>query len=116
MLDTSVSQIRIVHRRLANTRGVEKTRVEGRFIDLDNTFRQLATNPEVAQSCCIAVYLPSLRRPVVFVQLAMLFGSRASVQEFARVSEFVRCMIVRMLRILCTAYVDDFGIVDRADT
>eukprot|EP00971_Amphidinium_carterae_P282878 5615702-Amphidinium_carterae.1 len=114
--DALVSQIRFVQRRLVNTGGVEKTSVKGRSIDLDNAVRQLATNPEVAHSCCIAVYSPSLRRPVIFLQLAMPFGSRTSVQAFARVSEFVRCVIVRILKILCTVYVDDFGIVDRADT
>eukprot|EP00971_Amphidinium_carterae_P348711 6490639-Amphidinium_carterae.3 len=49
-LDTLVSWIRFVQRRRVNRRGIEKTSVKGRSIDLDNTFRQLATN----HSCCLS--------------------------------------------------------------
>eukprot|EP00971_Amphidinium_carterae_P078796 1559036-Amphidinium_carterae.1 len=111
-LDVLISRVRLLQRELVATQGVDHAGVKGRTIDLESAFRQLATDPSMAYASCVAVYSPEAVGPKIFVQRALPFGSKTSVYAFARLSEFIRCMLVRQLMIVSAAFVDDFSLVD----
>eukprot|EP00971_Amphidinium_carterae_P345673 6486752-Amphidinium_carterae.3 len=90
-LDMLVAQTRFFQRELIEKVGCRKGVIKGRTFDLENAFRQLATDPDRASASCIVVFSPEHRRPMIFRQLALPFGSRVSVYAFARLSEFLSC-------------------------
>eukprot|EP00971_Amphidinium_carterae_P008076 159809-Amphidinium_carterae.1 len=63
-LDTLVAQIRYFQRELVRKRGCKNVELKGRTFDLENAFRQLATDPNCVAASCIVVFSPVHKRPM----------------------------------------------------
>ena len=115
-LDELVAHIRFFQRSLYYAKGGGDCRLLGRTVDLEDAFRHLPTSPLDGGASCISVFCPQTGAPKVFRQTALPFGSVVSVHAFSRLSEAIRTVLVRAFKVVATAYVDDFSLVDRAST
>ena len=115
-LDELVVHIRYFQRCLVLSKGRSGARLLGRTLDLEDAFRHLPTCPSDGGASCVSVFCPDTQKPMIFRQAAMPFGSVTSVHAFARLSEAVRTILVRLFKIICTGYVDDFSLIDKAST
>ena len=115
-LDELVVHIRYLQRGLVTSKGTSSSRLLGRTVDLEDAFRHLPTNPVDGRVSCVSVFCPSTGKAAIFRQAAMPFGSVTSVHAFARLSEAIRTILVRLFKVISTAYVDDFSLVDAAGT
>ena len=116
-LDELVAHIRFFQRSLCFAKGSGDCRLLGRTVDLEDAFRHLPTSPLLdGGASCVSVFCPHSRSPKIFRQTALPFGSVISVHAFARLSEAIRTVLVRAFKVVVTAYVDDFSMIDRAGT
>ena len=99
-----------MYSRLANNflKQGRPAQVLGRSYDLTSAYRQLCVSKRSSKFANIAVFCPKENRTLVFKQLCLPFGSRASVNGFIRCSRCIQWIALRCLVLPLTSYYDDF--------
>ncbi|CAE7203386.1 ubiad1 [Symbiodinium sp. CCMP2592] len=82
--------------------------IKGRAFDLTAAYRQLCVALSSRRFAVIAVYDPHQQRTMLFTQVCLPFGSRASVNGFIRCSRCIQWLANRCLLVPTTSYYDDF--------
>ena len=80
----------------------------GRMWDLAKAYRQLARRPSHSCFCVVGSWSPTAGCTQYFVQIALAFGSSASVLNFNWCSAALCLCLNRLLWVSCTNYYDDF--------
>ena len=99
-----------MYSRLANNllKAGRPAHILGRSYDLTSAYRQLCVSKRSSKFANIAVFCPEENRTLVFKQLCLPFGSRASVNGFIRCSRCIQWIALRCLVLPLTSYYDDF--------
>ncbi len=84
-------------------------------MDLKAAYKQLARKPAHAHLSIIAIWNCNLGCVEFFELVALPFGATASVRGFNWASKLIRKIAVRVFRLLCSVYVDDFPCLEDAD-
>ena len=82
--------------------------IKGRAFDLTAAYRQLCVAVRSRRFAVIAVYNPHTKKTMLFTQVCLPFGSRASVNGFIRCSRCIQWLANRCLIVPTTSYYDDF--------
>ncbi|CAE7203407.1 unnamed protein product [Symbiodinium sp. CCMP2592] len=82
--------------------------IKGRAFDLTAAYRQLCVALSSRRFAVIAVYDPHQQKTMLFTQVCLPFGSRASVNGFIRCSRCIQWLANRCLLVPTTSYYDDF--------
>ncbi|CAE7217665.1 ubiad1 [Symbiodinium sp. CCMP2592] len=82
--------------------------IKGRAFDLTAAYRQLCVALSSRRFAVIAVYDPHKQKTMLFTQVCLPFGSRASVNGFIRCSRCIQWLANRCLLVPTTSYYDDF--------
>ena len=82
--------------------------VLGRAFDLTAACRQLCVGTDSKGFAIIAVYDPGRKRSLIFRQVCLPFGAKASVNGFIRCSRCIQWLANVCLWIPATSYYDDF--------
>eukprot|EP00439_Symbiodinium_sp_Y106_P071805 s1397_g13.t1 len=81
------------------------SKLKGRSFDLTAAYRQLCVS---MASRGFAVYNPHTKKTMLFTQVCLPFGARASVNGFIRCSRCIQWLATRCLLVPTTSYYDDF--------
>ena len=90
--------------------------VLGRTLDLKAAYRQIAVSPESAWCAIISVYSPPAQRALYYKQVALPFGSTASVHIFNRLARALWALGVRLLGLSWCNYFDDYPLLEGSST
>ena len=89
------------------------SQIHGKTYDLKSAYRQIGIHPADLKYACVAVYDPNQKKPVVWQQLSMPFGARASVVAFVRCARALQWIANQVLHIPTTSFFDDFLLLAR---
>ena len=105
-IDYVCSIMCLLMRRLGE--GGNETNIVARSLDLSSAYRQLTVAESSKDYAHIAVFDPHQRRPVVYRQVAMPFGSKAAVNGFIRCARCLQWLAATCLAIPLSCYFDDY--------
>lgn len=88
------------------------TRWLGKTVDLAAAYRQVPISSGSSRYCILVVFCCESKSRKYFRQLALPFGSRASVHAFLRLSYAIRRIAVQLFHIPLTVYFDDFVLIE----
>ena len=105
-IDYVCSIMCLLMRRLGD--GGNDTNIVARSLDLSSAYRQLTVAESSKDYAHIAVFDPHQKKPVVYRQVAMPFGSKAAVNGFIRCARCLQWLAATCLAIPLSCYFDDY--------
>ena len=105
-IDYVCSIMCLLMRRLGE--GGNDTNIVARSLDLSSAYRQLTVAESSKDYAHIAVFDPHQKKPVVYRQVAMPFGSKAAVNGFIRCARCLQWLASTCLAIPLSCYFDDY--------
>ncbi|CAE7833327.1 ubiad1 [Symbiodinium sp. CCMP2592] len=91
------------------------SKLMGRSFDLTAAYRQLCVSLASRNFAVLAVYNPHAKKTMLFTQVYLPFGARASVNGFIRCSRCIQWLATKCLLIPTTSYYDDFIVASPDD-
>ena len=84
------------------------SKLKGRSFDLTAAYRQLCVSMASRGFAVLAVYNPHTKKTMLFTQVCLPFGARASVNGFIRCSRCIQWLATSCLLVPTMSYYDDF--------